>query len=350
MKEKEIDLEQISVLKTVMMLCVVLYHSMLPTCGLNWGGVILNRSNPFFGFFAGWLNTFHIQFFTFASGYLFFMIRYEKGRYRDTRNDISKRFKRLLIPYLIVSLLWAFPAKEIAYGWSWSILYRDFLFAVAPEQLWFLPMLFNIFVFYYFFSDVILNRSYIKIFVFLYNLYIVSLIVKQYIPIGVFQIGTAVQFLLYYYIGIIFRKETLQITWKQTLICLLVSLFGWYYIRNIKNTSEFIFNILLPIESFAGAVSLYGLGKLFQVQRITSNKIYLVLAVNSMGIYLFHQQLIYFLMRYLDGYIKLDFVLVLFIFLGSLLGSLLISISLSYTKLGRIAIGISSKKNHGLPK
>ena len=47
----------------------------------------------------------HIEFFTFASGYLFYMLRYEMGRYNKPKEDLKNRFKRLMVPFFVVSIM-----------------------------------------------------------------------------------------------------------------------------------------------------------------------------------------------------------------------------------------------------
>ena len=62
---------------------------------------------------------------------------------------------RLLFPFYIVSILWAIPAEIFIQGGSWTVIVKNFILAISPAQLWFLPMLFWIYLVFYFFSDFI---------------------------------------------------------------------------------------------------------------------------------------------------------------------------------------------------
>lgn len=72
---KNRELQRVNALKTIMMFCVVLYHSILASSRNGWEGVSnLWESGGMAQYASGWLNMFHVEFFAFASGYLFYMI------------------------------------------------------------------------------------------------------------------------------------------------------------------------------------------------------------------------------------------------------------------------------------
>ena len=336
--DRQQELALLSVLKTCMMLCVVGYHSLLPVCASEWGGIETGRQNDFFAFLATWLNTFHIQIFTFASGYLFYMSRYEK---KKTGNAFVRRVKRLLIPYIAVSAIWACPAKILANGWSPSIVYHDFLLVISPGQLWFLPMLFIVFSFFYFFCDFFIKIPMIGSIFLLYGIYILSIIVKTKVPIGVFQMGTAIHFSLYFFWGILCCKS--QGKWKRFIyhihpVTLLLFSFIFCFIMFNWNRNNIALSILLPVISFFGVFGILGLGELLQIQKHFH---FPLLSINSMGIFLFHQQFIYATMR-LFNYPQIgDTLFVILNFVFALLGGLLITVLMRQTKTGRIIIGES---------
>ena len=67
-----LELNKIDSIKILMMLAVVLCHTLAPFTGGDWGGIHTQRTNPFFGAVSNWFGTFHVQTFTFCSGYLFY--------------------------------------------------------------------------------------------------------------------------------------------------------------------------------------------------------------------------------------------------------------------------------------
>ena len=69
--------------KTVLMILVVFYHSILFWGGGSW----LNNQPAIFksktlSILSVWLNTFHIYGFTLVSGYIFQYLKYEKDKYQ----------------------------------------------------------------------------------------------------------------------------------------------------------------------------------------------------------------------------------------------------------------------------
>lgn len=94
-------------IKTAMMLAVVLYHSCMFFTG-TW----FDKAQPIYKagyltFFAKYLNTFHVQTFVMAAGFLFYALRKGKNKYRNNlKNDALKRAKRLLLPYVCTIVFW----------------------------------------------------------------------------------------------------------------------------------------------------------------------------------------------------------------------------------------------------
>ena len=137
-------------IKTVMMLAVVVYHSCMFFTG-TW----FDKSQPVYkaGYlviFAKYLNTFHVQTFVMAAGFLFYALRKEKSKYRNNlKSDVLKRAKRLLLPYVSTIALWVLPFYIIYSGFDISKIIYKYVLGCAPSQLWFLPMLFWIFTVYY---------------------------------------------------------------------------------------------------------------------------------------------------------------------------------------------------------
>ena len=86
---RQTKLDNCSVVKMVLMLVIILYHSTVFWKGDWWD------SDPFFqskilGYFAGWLNSFHIYAFSLVSGYIF-AYKIERGSYQSYSAFIIKR-------------------------------------------------------------------------------------------------------------------------------------------------------------------------------------------------------------------------------------------------------------------
>lgn len=137
-------------IKTAMMLAVVLYHSCMFFTG-TW----FDKAQPvykanYIGYFAKYLNTFHVRTFVMAAGFLFYALKKEKKKYRNNlKKDAFKRAKRLLLPYVCTIIFWALPFYIVYSGFDIRKIVYKYVFGCAPSQLWFLPMLFWLFIVYY---------------------------------------------------------------------------------------------------------------------------------------------------------------------------------------------------------
>lgn len=300
---KNQELKQVAALKTIMMFLVVLYHSLLACSRNGWGGVNDFRDVPSeISYLAAWLNMFHIHFFTFASGYLFYMLRYEKGRYRTPKTDLSNRFRRLMIPFFCVSAIWAIPAQLLAYGFSWSIIIKGFVLQISPAQLWFLPMLFHIYVLFYYCSDWVKDMPLWLVCVVYAGIYVIKTLVGEYVPLGIFQISSAIEYSLYYYLGFHARRSKLWNPSNKQAICIcfvaLVIAFGYINLA-VNHQAGYLVDIIRPGVCAIQIFAVFALGKVLKIDRLVCNRWFSYFADSSMGIYLFHQQFLYAIMRLL---------------------------------------------------
>lgn len=134
-------------IKTAMMLAVVFYHACMFFTG-SWfdaGSPVYDAK--YIAVFAKYLNTLHVQTFTMASGFLFYALKKEKGRYcGNFQYDARKRAKRLLLPYVATIVFWVLPFYIVYSGFNIKQITYKYILGCAPSQLWFLPMLFWLFI------------------------------------------------------------------------------------------------------------------------------------------------------------------------------------------------------------
>lgn len=335
---KDKELQQVIALKTIMMFLVVLYHSLLACCRNGWGGINDSvQDTSLINYIAGWLNMIHIEFFAFASGYIFYMLRYERGRYNTPGKDLNSRFKRLMIPFAVVSAFWAIPAQLLAYGFSWSIILKGFVLQISPAQLWFLPMLFLLYVFFYFCSDCI-NEAPVWVVCGGYAvIYMLSTWIGKYIPLGVFQIASAIEYSLYYYLGFQLRRNETWIPSMRQVFCVCLiavsSAFGYLSATEGAQT-ESLLEIIRPAICAFQVFAVMGLGKIIKVDRLIDKGWFNQFTVNSMGIYLFHQQILYAVMRVVSD--MPIAVMSLLYFVIALLGSYFLTSVIKKTRMARI--------------
>lgn len=336
--KEDAGLEKISFLKTIMMLCVVLYHSILACIGNGWGGIANFNNSIVLSLLSMWLNSFHIQLFTFASGYLFYFVRYECNRYRSPRKDFCKRIKRLIIPYVLVSIIWAIPAKMLTYGFSMTIIIKDFVLAVSPSQLWFLPMLFTVWMVFYCTSDVINRLSPAIVIIIYISIYLLKIMLERIIPLGVFQVSTSLEFLLYFYLGVLYRKnKDFQLKGCLALYGLLNVVIFLVYYYFLENGFEIVAELYRPILCYCGIILFVKILQMFKVEKMQRNNVFSFLAKNSMGVFLLHQQILYITMRVFS--IKSDGVVVVLNFGIALLVSLMMTTLLRQFRFGCMILG-----------
>ena len=108
-----------------------------------------------------------------------------------------------------------------------------FLIGTSPAQLWFLLMLFDVFLFYYFISDLLINRP-------LYIWLLVcssSYVLSVFIPINIFQIKTACMYVLYFGFGILVRKGHFNYLMNIPVFILFIANITLFYSFNYSSLS-----------------------------------------------------------------------------------------------------------------
>lgn len=295
-------------------------------------------------FISSWLNTFPIFSFTFISGYLFYYLKFEIKKYNNLFKDSGKRAKRLLLPYLVVSLIWVIPFYIYFFGFDITTILKKYLLAISPSQLWFLWMIFVLFVIFYLLSD-IMNK--ISLWIGLMTaiaFYGVSIIGGHFLP-NIFQIWTTCAYFLFYYLGFAMRKYSLKWLYKipwVIYVILNVGLFCLYYFYLAAQTSFILKVICIGIQiliQVSGVLMVViGFSKL-NLEKLSNNKLYRFLEKYNFGMYLFHQQLIYITITIFNGAVP-NIILVLLNFIFASVLSALISYILSTWKVSRMLIGI----------
>lgn len=199
--------------KTVLMLIIIFYHSILFWKG-NWFTPITPTEEPaLLKYTAIFLNTFHVHTFTLVSGYIYYYIRYEKERYNDRWTFALNKTKRLLVPYIFVSIVWVIPITQYFFNYPMKTIITKYFFGTSPSQLWFLLMLFCVFIIFYSLSHFIKKHT-ITGLVLLLMLYGIGGIGQLLLP-NIFQIFAALRFMIFFYIGFKFRQFNIMKSMKN---------------------------------------------------------------------------------------------------------------------------------------
>lgn len=200
-------LENTVFVKTVLMILVIFCHAID-----FWTGIWFTE-NPIIpsehlSLLANYIGSFHVYCFVLASGYLF-AFKVNKDGYNNYYQFIAKKAKRLLVPYVFVTIIWVAPISAYFFNWDLGYVVKKYLFAIDPSQLWFLWMLFGVFVITWPMRKVLIDKPVVGwlISIVFYGIGIVG---KRIIP-NIFCIWTACQYVLFFFIGMRIRvKEEKQ--------------------------------------------------------------------------------------------------------------------------------------------
>lgn len=300
-------LEYCTFIKTILMVIVILGHSICFWTG-NWFTNNPKISSPSLEILYNWLNSFHIYAFTLVSGYIF-AFKMSKGDYKEYIPFIKNKAKRLIIPYVFTATVWVIPISQYFFDWDAITLIKQFILCENPSQLWFLWMLFDVFMIMWPLWKFISRRSFLTDILMLF-FYIVGIIGTKVFP-NIFCIWSAFQFIPFFYIGIqIWLKhednETTLVDKIPWWLWLSFDLAIFAFVKVIEIKTD------IPGLGILTSFVTYILGALMAVSilqkiaqsinyKMGKNNAFSLLSKYSMPMYLFHQQIIYFVITGLNG-------------------------------------------------
>lgn len=340
--ENEIDkrLKNCTFVKTILMIIVVAYHSMLYWSRGWFVGEPAFKSD-LLPVIAQYLNTFTMSAFVLVSGYIYYHLKIEKGRYNIFSKFVKTKAKRLIVPYVFVAAFFVVPISVYFFNYNVQTIFKKYVLATAPSQLWFLVMLFDVFVIVYFMADLwdkkpVLGGTISIVF------YLVSLVGAKIFP-NVFVIWTACGYILYFYIGFMLRKYSECFVWKIPVsIYVILGLLLFVCRCYITNKTGIIFVMLGIGFGFLTNV-VNGVMAFILLQKIANrinlnNKFLNFVSDKSMIVYLLHQQLIYFTLVWFNGMVN-PYIHTVINFLFSFSLSLVLAVILKKFAITRFMVG-----------
>ncbi len=295
------------------MLLVVLFHS----CGLYFyiNMPLLPQTittSLVWKVFAQWLNTFHVHTFTFVSGYVFYYLRYETHRYGDFKHVMGRKFNRLIVPYAFVLLVWVIPTYLAIVPFNFHDLLHRYILGEAPDQLWFLLMLFWVFSLGYGLTCLVAVDRITKkqVLVMVGGCYCISMLNTLLSLAGMpywLQLLAAPKFLFFFVVGMVVRRFDWRILSKPGILLLLfalnIILFVLYnHLASNPGNERRLSMLLLPFVNLSGILFMFFLiqSSFCKIRAARSYQYVALFEKNSFGIYLFHQQLIFIIAWYLN--------------------------------------------------
>lgn len=199
-------------LRGVVILLVLLGHSLYMAAGGDYGGFSYfdliqgeeaMKANNALQLFVDMIYGFHMPMFMMLSGAVYMYTRKEINTIREVGAFILKKAKRLLIPFVLVTVLWQIPLKYVSGYFTHGI--KDAVFGqlllFGNSHLWFIVVLFIIFVAVAFIEY--LNISRVSI-----------LIAAVCFVAGFFVKGNMVflslQYGIWFFLGVVFEKYIRQ--------------------------------------------------------------------------------------------------------------------------------------------
>ena len=239
---KKIEIYQY--LRGVVILLVLLGHSLYMAAGGGYGGLsyfdliqgdeAMNVNNAL-QLFVDMIYGFHMPLFMMISGAVYMYTRKEINTLKEVGAFILKKAKRLLIPFVLVTIFWQIPLKYISGYFQDDIIKNAVmgqLLLFGNSHLWFLVVLFIIFVAVAFIEY--LNLSRISIF-----------IAGACFIMGYFLEGNMVflslQYGLWFLLGVCFEKRIRSRIEGKKFYLLKAIIFGIVYVVVFFVGKQFIY-------------------------------------------------------------------------------------------------------------
>ena len=306
--DRQTEVDNCSFVKCCLMFLVVLYHSVLFYTNIDWFIGKPLYSVDLFKWFVDWSHTFRMYAFTLVAGYLYFYLRYEKGKYQQSKGFLINKIKRLIVPYVFVCIIWVVPVTCLFFDYTAGDILKKFILATAPSQLWFLWMLFDVFILVYFLSDAIYRSNVVSIIVSLLGI-VIGAIGIRFFP-NVFCIWIGFSYIAYFVLGCKIRQYGSDRLKRLGVITWILAHTGLYVaVKYLKSFNGLLFKIngfgLTVILPLIGAVMAFlVLQKLAGYVDWKNNKLIKGFSQISMPVFLLHQQLIYFSISLFNGHVN----------------------------------------------
>lgn len=346
MRESKKLLSNVAIIRPILLMQLVFYHAFAPFSGA-W--------KPIEGYPAirtyWWLDklsyAFMLETFVFVSGYVFgFQVRTKGANKLTAKNLMWGKFKRLMIPCVVFSFLYIFLFGDITQPF-YKTIYSLFN---GVGHMWFLPMLFWCFVGVWVIERLRLKAKWVI-------LVLILLSICSFLPLPL-QMGVAMYYMLFFYLGYILQKENISpdkfYTLKHCIILFIAFCVLFPTLTIIREKIGCLIGggiitkaVLLSLSNVARIIySSVGLAMIFcVVGTARKNSEYLpiwVIYVGNLclGVYLFQQFILNAIYYHTSSPMTINpFVLPWVGFLVTLLASLILSWMFSKTRVGHFLIG-----------
>ena len=287
-----LNLEKCNFIKIVLMLSVIFYHSICYWSRYGWFTDYPDDPSVVLDFLCGYLNSIHVYGFAVISGYLFYYSKYEKGTRSSFFSSVIHRGKRLLWPYFATAAFWVAPFYCIYFGVNENTLIHKYVLAEAPSQLWFLVMLFTLFCLFSLLSDFFYHENAFWGIVISCSCYAIGLWgSRRYL--NVFQIWTALKYIVFFYIGFYLRKKQNNFLYSIPWFAYFLVHLGSFLVVFYGSPSQKMGDVLTFVCNIAGALAVIMLLNRCDADKLCKHVLYQFMKRHNLVMYCFHQQLVY---------------------------------------------------------
>lgn len=242
---------------------------------------------------------------------------------------------------LLLQFIWVIPISYALFSYTSKDIIFKYLLCTGPSQLWFLWMLFDIFCFVWIISNWLKN-DFIAIFISCIA-WLIGYVCGTRFP-NIFCIWTAFNYLPFFILGMKLREKNTCFLYKvPTILFVFMQLILFVVYQMTSSNSTILYRLVNLIALYSAHIlgalmSSFVLWWLAEKVDWKNNKLFMIFSKYSMTIYLFHQQIIYVTIIWLNGKVN-PYVHSFVNFLVALVLSSFISALLLKFKATRILIG-----------
>lgn len=301
--DKEKELKNCDFLRTVLVIAVVLYHSVLFANSSDRVRATTDiESNVLFWIFD-FIDSFHTRVLTIIAGYVFYYLKIEKNRYKDFLPFFKNKVKRLLVPYLFIMIIWVIPVDFFLLKYQPIELFY-LLISKKSSQLWFLLMLFGEYMIFYLLANFFKNKNVIP--------FIIALVfaglgyafkygeAKFLTFFDFLQFPNVLMYFIFFLIGFKFRQYGTAFLRKRVWLYLFIITVIYALSIVLKSVENSILNYVgtgfYAITFELSAPIVFVVLQVVADKINTENKLFLFTKKYSMTVYLFHEQFIYIIL------------------------------------------------------
>lgn len=347
---KNKELQNCSYIKAIIMLIIVMNHCICIYALSNRGGwlPIPPHGKPplVFELLNTWFASFMNSTFVMVSGYIYYAMKFERGKYQKYWPFIANKVKRLIVPTIFISVVWIIPICVYALEFTTPEIINSFALGIFPRQLWFLLMLFWVFVIFAI-IDKIINKHFVLGALLVCGCYLFGKFgAKLTDGINYYRIFDGFQYIFFFWVGFCLRKYGIQYLIRMPVIIYLAFNIGTITLSRLIDNIELphmldtIKNIVIPpLVQLVGAMMAFVVLQKVLIQFKQGNKALDFFAKHSFTVFLVHEQLIYLAVIWYEGKIS-PYLFPIVTFAWVLPVSIGASLLLEKTRITRFLIGM----------